>query len=137
MSYEMLLLSAGRVELYTSDPAPSSWTAGWWLTIAGCVVVLAISVTLSWLAWRDRTRGTAQDSAFRAMVRKLTSGREDEQLLRRLAGLIEAPPVALVVSESAFVRAIEAAEAHPDRASRLSESEKRRVLTLRAGLFGG
>lgn len=70
-----------------------------------------------------------EEAAFRMMARRLRLGRKRRGRLRTLAGVVEVKPVALLVCESAFARAVEAAEA--DESLGRAES-----LDLRHRIFG-
>lgn len=72
-----------------------------WIAIAVCALA-GIAVAL---LWRLGIGQTPEDHAFRSMCRKLRVPRRGRALVRRLADCIEAPAIALLLSESAFARA--------------------------------
>ncbi|MEM8835437.1 MAG: hypothetical protein AAGD00_06415 [Planctomycetota bacterium] len=72
-----------------------------WIAVGVCA---ALGVALA-LLWRMGIGQAPEDHAFRALCRKLRVPRRGRALVRRLAESIEAPAIALLLSEAAFVRA--------------------------------
>jgi len=99
--------------------------AGGWMTFAfiglAALSVVMMGGLISWWAWRDRTRDSLPDQAFRTLCRR---GRVDSRAvaaLRRLAQKSAIPPVALLLSEQARQRALASFGAEPGL-DRLAES---------------
>lgn len=101
---------------------------GWQAGAASLVVVLALVALRRGL----RRSGLEEERAFAAMCRRLKLGAKHAALVRRLAAGIGAAPVALLISETAFERAVRTA-------GRVVESAgaRRTALEVRARVFAG
>ncbi len=122
----------------TADPAAlggaSELSTSLWLWILLAAVVLVVSAAISIQAWRGRWRDPPATRAASALSKSLALTADQRRMLDRLAEAIGTEPVALLLSESAFERAIAAVERHP---SSLDPKDKATLLALRAAVFGG
>lgn len=88
---------------------------------------LVIGGLISWFAWRDRQRNAPVERAFRAMARRMRLGRQRAELVRVIAEDRDIPPVALLISQTAFDNAVTASSRGLDPQS---------LAALRHHLFG-
>lgn len=109
---------------------PSS--GGWWWASIVVALVIGASVLVSLLAWRGSLRGPPCERAFRSLARALRVPRGSEDMIRMLATGIGAEPVALLISESAYSRAVRTA----CDAGGLNDAEKAAALRVSARVFG-
>lgn len=105
-------------------------SVGWeWQLVAVLAMVTAAAVLMR----RGlRRSGREEERAFAGMCRRLKLGPRQAALVRRLAAGIGAAPVALLISESAFERALRGAGAALE-----SAAARRTVLEVRARVFAG
>jgi hypothetical protein len=101
---------------------------GWQLGLVVALVIVAAVVMRRGL----RRSGREEERAFAAMCRRMKLGQRHATLVRRLAAGIGAAPVALLISESAFERAVRVA-------GRVVESTaaRRTAIEVRARVFAG
>lgn len=139
-SAQALIAAAPQaLQLFTSEPvAPPTTiqsadqpTMILWIT-AG-VLVLAVSAVVSILAWRGRWRDPPAARALNALAGALALRGEAKAMLHRLAKALGAEPVALLMSESAFERAVAALEG---QIGAFDQRDKAAVLALHAKAFG-
>jgi hypothetical protein len=126
------------LQLFTSEPPPPPAEAAadpltmiLWIT-AG-VLILAVSAAVSVMAWRGRWRDPPAARAANTLASALGLGSDAKATLNRLAEALGAEPAALLLSESAFERAVAAVEA---KGGSLDQRDKAAVLALRAHVFG-
>lgn len=132
----MLAQSVPVVRLFEVEPSGSmvpGWVGGWW--IAGVAAGLAACLWVSMAAWRGRWRAPADERAFTLLSRSLGLRAPSRRVVERLARPLGAQPVALLVSEAAFEKALELAEG--GERGRLSQSDRALAMLVRAKVFGG
>ena len=130
------VLGVEPIRLVTGESPVSSgagWWGGWALPAIGVILVVGLLVlagvyVLPRLSL-DRDPG---ERAFKALARKLHLTRGHRATLRALAGMVEAPPVALLLCRSAFVRAI----GQREEAGHTDPAERSRILELEHKVFG-
>ncbi len=118
-----------------SAPADDGISAVVWLGALAGVLVLLTAATISRLAWRGWLIPPASDRAFGAMARSLRLPRASQRIIRQMAGAIGAAPIALLVAESAFVRARDAWLAAPEAGGAADPRTRSQLEALRATLF--
>ena len=106
--------------------APAGW--GWQIGVVLVVVVLAAVALRRGL----RRSGLEEERAFAGMCRRMKLGQRHAALVRRLAAGIGAAPVALLISESAFERAVRGAGRALD-----SAGARRTAIEVRSRVFTG
>lgn len=85
-------------------PVASAWPAFWMaLIVAGLVVIFAGLMAYAW------SRLELPERAFRVLAFRLGLRRSERRMTRDLAGSLEVPPVALLLSARAFAQALERA----------------------------
>ncbi len=91
-----------------AESAPPAGLSPWlWAALAG-VLIFAVAGAVSYLAWRDRRRSAPVERAFRSLASRLRVPHASAQLLRVIADDQDVPPVALLLSERAYDRAVAA-----------------------------
>lgn len=124
------------VETQGTAPAAARSATGDGLTLAWAWqtgVLLLIVLAAAMLMRRGlRRSGREEERAFAVMCRRMRLSQRHAAMVRRLAAGIGAAPVALLVSESAFERAVRGA-------GRVVESAtaRRTALEVRARVFTG
>jgi len=132
------MLSAAALASPSSDlvlpavhPGTREADTATWVWIMGFALLAGVPGVVAGVArWRlERLR--PEEAAFRSLARRLGLSPADRVLVRKLASIIEAKPVALLISETAFDRAASA----PCRAEATGETDENRVRMVRARLF--
>lgn len=118
------------VELARPDQLQSHRLGGWlWVILmCGAAFALAIGALVTHLAWRDARRHQPAERAFVALAHRLKISRTDRIRLHDLASAASMPSVSLIVSETAFDRALAHKHANAPGEGHLRE--------LRVRLFG-
>lgn len=132
----ILVLAIEPIRLATGDGPPASGAADWtdWIlpglgVLAVAAVLLGATAHLIARIGLDRDPG---ERAFRAFARKLRLKRPQRAIVRSLAAVVEAPPVALLLCRGVFVRAIGLRE----EAGQTDPAERSRLLELEHKVFG-
>jgi len=118
------LSSAPETRVSGVAPAGLGWQFG------GVVVVVLLAVLM--LRRGMRRSGREEEVAFAGMCRRLKLGQRHAALVRRLAAGMGAAPVALLISESAFERAVRGAGKALE-----SAAARRTAIEVRARVFAG
>lgn len=133
-----LAAAPNAVTLFTGEPTPpvvvdAPASVPFWVWLALGAIVLAISGAISIMAWRGRWRDPPATRAASHLAKNLGISGDSRRILERMAQALATEPVTLLLSESAFERAIEAIEHEPGA---LQPKDKAALLALRATVFG-
>lgn len=126
------------VTLFTGEPEPPaildvSASVPLWVWLALGATVLAVSGAISVMAWRGRWRDPPATRAASHLAKTLGISGDSRRILDRMAQALGTEPVTLLLSETAFERAIEAIERETGT---LQPKDKAALLALRAAVFG-
>lgn len=118
------LSSAPETRVSGVAPAGLGWQIG------GVAVVVLLAVLM--LRRGMRRSGREEEVAFAGMCRRMKLGQRHAALVRRLAAGMGTAPVALLISESAFERAVRGAGKLLD-----SAAARRTAIEVRARIIAG
>jgi hypothetical protein len=93
---------------------------------------LALAWAVTWWVWRSPPALEPHEYAFRAIARRLRLTNRQKSIFRRLARVIDADPIALLICHEAFSRALRRDGGVSEHDARTIESRvyrKRRRLT--------
>ena len=87
--------------------ATSAESAGGLLIFGGIALgALALAWAVTWWVWRSPPALEPHEYAFRAIARRLRLTNRQKTIFRRLARIIDADPIALLICREAFVKAL-------------------------------
>ena len=70
------------------------------------LAALALAWAVTWWVWRSPPALEPHEYAFRAIARRLRLTNRQKAIFRRLARTIDADPIALLICQEAFVKAL-------------------------------
>lgn len=102
LGYDLMFGTVRVVELAGEDSGGAAWW--WWLVGWGLLSVVIAGAATRW-AYRDRSRLTLSARSFERLCAVLGLARIERAEIERRAKRADMPPVALLLSRTAFERA--------------------------------